>query len=174
MVREVWKDVSGYDGVYKIINLGRIKSVDRINGKGARIKVKVLKIMKNKSGYLTVHLYNGSRKNIKLHYIHRLVAQEFLGDSDETVNHKDGVKTNNNVDNLEWVSHSKNIKHAYKKGLMKRTGRVYITKPSGEKIMKNTYKSCSEYFGFKDGWIQHRVKMHGKKFVYNGHDIEVI
>lgn len=173
MTKEIWKSVDGYSDVYKVSNLGRVKSVDRINAKGARVKGKVLKTRKNNSGYLTVHLYNGSRESRKIHYVHRLVAQTFLDDMDETVNHKDGIKTNNNIDNLEWVSQSVNISKAYKSGLMHRCGRVKVTTPSGEEISMNTYLTCSEYFGFKGSWVQNRVKVYGKSFVYNGHSIKV-
>ena len=74
---------------------------------------------KNGSGYYDVHLYDNSKSTV--HKIHRLVADAFIPNPEDKpcINHIDGNKTNNNVDNLEWVTHSENMKHAYRTGLAK-------------------------------------------------------
>lgn len=98
---EVWKDIFGYEGLYKVSNLGNVKSL----GNDKKRKEKILKSYRNKcDGYLFVVLCKeGKRKNI---YIHRLVVQAFLTNPDKLpqVNHKDENKLNNNVSNLEFCT----------------------------------------------------------------------
>ncbi len=117
-MKEIWKDIKGYEGLYQISNLGRIKSLPKING----YKFQKELIRKNElgtNGYLIIVL----NKNSKHHSysIHRLVAQAFIPNPKDKpqVNHKDGNKLNNNVENLEWTTRSENQKHAYKLGLLK-------------------------------------------------------
>lgn len=108
---EIFLPVNGYDGLYEISNHGRIKSV---------VKNKIL-FGSSGNGYKKIILYNGSLLSAK--YIHRLVAIHFIqnGNRYKCVNHKDGNKHNNNVENLEWCTHSENNKHAFKIGLKKPT-----------------------------------------------------
>ncbi len=107
---EIWKEINGYENLYEISNTGKVKSL-RYN--------KILSGGYSGFGYLLVHLVKDSKKKQK--YIHKLVAEAFIPNEDNKpqVNHIDGNKTNNNVDNLEWVSFSENNKHAYKTGLKK-------------------------------------------------------
>lgn len=125
---EEWRDIVGYEESYQVSNLGRVKSLARgifeINGKQRVSKEKILKSKRISSGYRAVILYKDRKE--KTMYIHRLVAQSFLqNDNNYTdVNHKDGNKENNCVENLEWVTRSYNIKHAYNAGLRK----AYIDK----------------------------------------------
>lgn len=118
---EIWKDIMGYEGLYKISNFGRIKSLDRFilrkTGILSRIKEKILKQNINNWGYLLVNLYkNTNAKSIK---IHRFVAIHFIPNPSNLpeVNHIDGIKTNNKLENLEWSNKSLNQIHAYKMGL---------------------------------------------------------
>lgn len=125
-MEEIWKDIKGYEGLYQISNLGRVKSLDRIS-KGRKYKSKILSIQKNKNGYQTITLYDCS--NYKGFTIHRLVALSFIPNpqNKKCVNHKDGNKENNKVTNLEWVTHSENMKHAFDKGLNFVTKENHIT-----------------------------------------------
>ena len=98
MKKEYWKPVVGYEGLYEVSNWGRVKSLNyNHTGKG-----KILKQQQSMDGYYSV----GLSKNgiLKRYYVHRLVAEAFLPNSDNLplINHKDENKTNNNVDNLEW------------------------------------------------------------------------
>ena len=106
-MEEIWKDIEGYEGLYRVSNLGNIKSV--------RNSI-ILKGKDNGYGYMQVVLYNGKRKKL---YTHRLVAKAFIFNFDNKteVNHIDGNKKNNEVSNLEWCTHSENIIHADKNGL---------------------------------------------------------
>lgn len=117
MMNEIWKDVKGYEGLYQISNLGRIKSLKRQVGFIERDE-KILKPRLIRS-YLVAHLFkNNVAKNV---LIHRMVAEMFIENPENKpcVNHIDGNKQNNKVENLEWVTHSENDLHAYKLGLRK-------------------------------------------------------
>lgn len=95
-MKEVFKDIKGYEGIYQISNLGNVKSIRRN---------KLLKVAKDRCGYLkTVFSINNIRKT---YLIHRLVAETFITNPDNLpcVNHKDEDKSNNCVDNLEWCSY---------------------------------------------------------------------
>jgi len=112
MNREVWKDVVGYEGVYQVSSLGRVKRV--AGGMGAT-PGRILKPHRRPDGYLTANLCrDGKPKQVR---IHRLVAERFLGPAPSPrheVNHKNGDKTDNRVENLEWVTRSENHTHAYR------------------------------------------------------------
>ena len=121
-MKEIWKDIIDYPN-YQVSNLGNVKSKERFvnckyNSK-RKINSKILKpIMGN--GYYYVILYNEQGKsNPKA--IHRLVAQAFIHNHDnyKIINHIDGNKLNNNVNNLEWCTQSHNVKEAYRLGLEK-------------------------------------------------------
>jgi hypothetical protein len=117
---ELWRDVVGYEGLYQISNYGRLKSLSRVEHlvysdgrQGVRNrKEKILNPSTDKDGYLITGLRrDGVQKTVKLH---RIVAIAFIPNFDSLpeVNHKDGNKHNNTVDNLEWSSHQDNITHA--------------------------------------------------------------
>ena len=106
---EVWKDISGYEGMYQVSDLGRVQSLDRISHNGKRYKGRVLKPVPDGAGYLQVFL----RKDAKTRrfYIHRLVAGAFIENptNKPQVNHLDETeKWNNRVDNLAWATPKEN------------------------------------------------------------------
>ena len=127
---EVWKDIEGYEGIYQVSNLGRVRSIDRINNKGKRNKGALLKLGVNKrTGYVRVGLCKfGARKGKS---VHRLVAQAFIDNPNGlgTVNHKNENKQDNRVENLEWMSLQDNLAYGT------HTQRATAHKPdmSGEK-----------------------------------------
>lgn len=109
---EQWKDIKGFEGLYKISNLGRVKSLKRLDSIGRRVKERILRFKVNRYGYYYAELHNdGKSKSIK---IHRLVASAFINNKEGKleVNHKDGIKANNSLINLEWATRSENMKHA--------------------------------------------------------------
>lgn len=115
-VREEWRDIVGYEGCYKVSNLGRVHSLKRIvkakNNSKSSVPSKILKNRLAKNGYVTVVLSkNGMEKN-KL--VHRLVAESFIPNSSNLreVNHIDFNKTNNYVKNLEWCDRKYNSQHS--------------------------------------------------------------
>ena len=108
--REIWRDIPGYEGYYQASNLGNIKSLPRATSTGKTLKQHI----NARNGYCYVSLSKGGE--IKTKRVHILVANAFLGVNDKSlqVNHIDGVKTNNNVSNLEYCTSSENMKHAYR------------------------------------------------------------
>lgn len=116
---EVWKDVKGYEGLYQVSNLGRIKS---LNYKRTG-KEKIMKQTKRGNGYLRVDLCKD--KKIKTYNVHRLVAMTFIFNeyNKPQVNHINEIKTDNRVENLEWVTSKENVNYgtAIKRRTMKLT-----------------------------------------------------
>lgn len=117
-MEEQWKDIIGYEGLYQISNLGRVKSLKYG-------KERILKPIKKKDGYLTVVLYNGVGKKM---YIHRLVAINFIPNANnlQEINHKDENKENNNLNNLEWTDHITNMQYGT---LVERSAKARLNHP---------------------------------------------
>lgn len=108
MENEVWRDIEGYEGLYQVSNLGRVKSLGRFRkGSGGQmvlVKEKFKIHHDNGHGYKVVSLYKNNR--VQTVYVHRLVAAAFIPNfaNYEQVNHKDENKSNNRVGNLEWCT----------------------------------------------------------------------
>lgn len=112
---EIWKDIIGYEGLYQVSSLGRVRSLDRYDSNNHFLKGRILKLSANGKGYLKVAL--NSNGKAKTYSVHRLVLQSFIPNPDNLpqVNHKDENKTNNNVDNLEWCDNSYNLNYGTRK-----------------------------------------------------------
>ena len=119
-MKEIWKDIEGYEGYYQISNLGRVKSLERyVNTRWETPRIereKILKSCPDSYGYLTNIL---SKENVKRrYYLHQLIAKAFIPNphNKPCVNHKDLDRLNNNIDNLEWCTKSENTKHGWENG----------------------------------------------------------
>lgn len=109
MTTEIWRDVIGYEGLYQVSNLGRVKSL--YYG-----KERIMRPQKRQHGYLGVQLHGKgghAERNFRTMSVHRLVAEAFIPNPDglTEVNHRDEDKTNNNAENLEWISHADNTNY---------------------------------------------------------------
>jgi hypothetical protein len=151
--REIWKDVLGFEGVYKVSSFGRVKTLSRnirfVNEQGNEFfRISKERIMKERycKGYKTVLLYKSNR------YVNyrmcRLVAITFIPNKDNKpqVNHIDGNKENDFVYNLEWNTAKENMAHAKKYGLLKRKD-TFVNKLCKKVICTKTgvvYKSLKE------------------------------
>lgn len=150
-MEEIWKDIIGHEGSYRVSSLGRVKSMPKLlkRGKGSYLREeKILSSNPNTNGYVSVNLRSPNRTE----YVHRLVAEAFLSNEDQKphVNHIDSNKSNNQVTNLEWCTHDENMKHHKKskrttKGVRKRyygawSARIWI---DGRDISLGIYESES-------------------------------
>lgn len=132
-MKEEWRDIKDYEGLYRISNLGRVKS---LNYKGTG-REGILKLFKNKYGYLYVCLSkNGVHKYFR---VHRLVAQAFIPNPNNLpqVNHKDENCINNCVDNLEWCTQEYNNNYG--------THNEKIRRTKYKKYNGNTSKKVFQY-----------------------------
>lgn len=139
MEKEIWKDIPNYEGFYQASNLGRIKRIQR-NAKHPHSKIRLLKEKilipyeqippGRRDGYLRTTLFNNGKSQKK--FTHNLIAITFIdGKTSEKkfVNHIDGNKKNNTLSNLEWVTSSENINHAFENELRKRGfGKLFSNK----------------------------------------------
>ena len=164
-MREVWKQIDQF--YFYISNKGRVK-----NRFG-----QIRKLHKGKNGYLVLSEQNYEENKKYLLYVHRLVASYFLPveEYDECVNHKDGNKENNCVENLEWCSLAYNTKHAYEHGLIKNYRGIEIIE-NGMKFKKIVY--CINWLK-ANGYLKARhgniiMVINGKRHIAYGHTYRYI
>lgn len=114
---EIWKDVIGYEGIYQVSNLGRIKRISKNHLCNIKYQGEYyLKPLDNGKGYLRMKLSNnGSSKRVMLH---RIIAEAFINNPEnkKVINHINGNKKDNRIENLEWCTQSYNCLHSVKMG----------------------------------------------------------
>ena len=126
----MWKDIRNFEGFYQVSDKGEIRSVDRyvhFKYKDKFLKGAIKRQQIGTNGYKIVKLYKSDKKTYTFS-VHRLVAEAFLKKPSyaECVNHKNGIKTDNRVENLEWCSYSYNNKHAINNNLRKTNTKCMI------------------------------------------------
>jgi len=142
---EIFKEIKGYEGIYEVSNYGRVRTIPRVIIRSDNRKRTIPERIKDGNhtkGYKRVALIDNN-KNSKHFYVHRLVMSAFIGDSDLYVDHIDGNKTNNHIDNLRYVTNSENL------------------------TFRNTnkkYKSKHPYVYYDNARSQYRVYKYGKRF----------
>ena len=148
-MKEIWKDIKGYEGIYQVSNLGRVRSLDRIDSNNHPLNGVILKPYISNSGYLLVGLYKQQKRDRKL--LHRLVAETFLPNPENKpeIDHINTIKTDNTVflnedgsvnyekTNLRWVTKKENINNPRTKTKML----INARKPSKGKYGKKHHKS---------------------------------
>lgn len=140
MLNIEWKPIKDYEDLYIVSNTGLVKRIKFINGKHNFEQQRLLKPVLNKDGYMFVRLCkDGKTKNKR---IHKLVANAFLGESDLQVDHIDGNKQNNRLDNLEYVTPKENTNRAWNKGIAKYTNerKEKLRKIALEKWKTNSFR----------------------------------
>jgi hypothetical protein len=134
-MEEVWENIEGFEEIYQISNLGRVKSLERnvlCRSGFQKRKERILPCI-GSHGYHMVALYNNKKETCKT--IHSLIAKAFIPNPDDfpCVNHINGINTDNRIENLEWCTYGENNKHAYS-----HLGR---SAPLAGKFGKDNYKS---------------------------------
>ena len=175
MINEVWKDIVGYEGLYQVSNLGRIKSLPRqilsgIYYSNVRTTDEIIKSTTiSNAGYELVALYKNNKE--KRFTVHRLVAKTFIPNPDNLpeVNHKDEDKLNNHVGNLEWCTKKYNVNYGTSKQRLSDARKKPV-----EKLDKDDNVICK--YGFvtevkKDKFDPSRVIQccKGRKEYYRGY-----
>jgi len=146
---EIWKDIDGYNGIYQVSNYGNVyvkgKSIIR-NNISYFLKPKYMKCRFDSDGYLIVGLTKNKKQYT--HRVHRLVCEAFLENklNKPQINHIDGNKSNNNINNLEWCTAAENVQHSFRLGLNKysENNRVVISKKVIDIISNTIYSSIKE------------------------------
>ncbi|SCW57420.1 HNH endonuclease [Paenibacillus tianmuensis] len=144
---EVWREIAGYETLYQISNYGRVKSL----GNSQDRQEKILKQQLQRDGYKRVWLYKKGLKR-KRFPVHRLVANAFIPNPlrKEQVNHQNGNKLDNRLENLNWMTRKENIAHAYETGLVKKNKNPVIAThlDTGEQRQFKSQKEASRELGF--------------------------
>ena len=134
---EIWKDIEGYEGKYRVSNLGNVMVMWRANQyKDHTGKPHLLSPAKHRQGYLTVYLCKDGKRSRK-YYVHRLVAEAFIPNPDNLpqVNHKDEDKSNNCIENLEWCDGKYNSNY----GTRVERWRPQVVKPIIQKTLDEKF-----------------------------------
>lgn len=176
--KEIWKDIPDYEGIYQASTFGRIRTCE---GKttftekhGVRHwKQRVLKFKGEnyQTGYRVTLWKNGKSKD---HLVARLIARTFLGESNLTVNHKDGNRFNNHIENLEWCSLGDNIRKGFETGLYTTQIKVLITNKKTREIkIYRSMELASKAIGHGHGYISNSIKQYNK-FENESYEWEIV
>lgn len=179
-MQEFWKSIKGYEDKYEVSNLGRVRSIDRkisytrFDGKVVvrSYKSKILRPAVNRHGYLMVVLgFKGLNTTV-----HRLVAKTFLKNNTDKkcINHIDGNKQNNFVNNLEWCSYTENMLHSMKNKLHPSGEKLHLSKLNENQVLeiRSLYKDkkmnqteISEFYGVNQSTISLIVNNNTWKYI---------
>lgn len=164
-IKEIWKDLIGYENHYQVSNLGNIRSI-KIFKTNNIPRILNLKPTINSRGYLTVNLHKGKGFKPQVFKLHRLIISTFKENHNnlEIINHIDNNQLNNNINNLEWVSHRENTSHYH--SLRNDTSSKFI----GVSFTKG-YNKWRSFISFKDkvltiGHFNNEIEAHNARINY--------
>lgn len=183
-MQEIWKEIPGYEGLYEASTLGRIRTCEGKKTYSVLHGERVWKqrILKPKAcadyahcGY-RVTLWKD--KTPKDYLVARLVCTTFhenLIDTNMTVNHKDGNRLNNDINNLEWLSLADNIRHGFENNLYKQNKTILTNKETGESFCFRSQSEAAKFLGRSHGYINNLISknrefassINGEKFLYH-------
>ncbi len=157
-IREIWKQIPGYEGYYEVSNFGNVRSLPRNTIKNYSTGAKVITALKGRlkpssncnNGYLRIGLCKNDVP--KTFSVHRLVMSAFIGDSDLHVDHKNGIKTDNRLSNLQYLNVRDNICKNYPisetgyRGVHKEHTYFYMLCIKGKKYKKRGFKTAKQAF----------------------------
>lgn len=173
-MRIIVKNIIGYEGLYLIDNIGNVVSLPRQKGSRFVNEYKILKTKVNRNGYVEVALSKEGKT--KTFLLHRLIAIHFIENSKKLpcVNHKNGIKSDNRIENLEWCSASENTRHAYENNLgnfreyvnagieamNKHTQyiSVVLVAPDGKELVFNCSSDAAKYLGTNKDEITRAIR----------------
>ena len=169
-IAEIWKDVQGYEGLYQVSNLGRIKSLGRFVDK---LKChywqeeKILKLRKRVDGYLNVIL--SKKGKTKTFSVHRLVAMTFISNPENKpeVDHINAIKTDNSVNNLRWASHKENMNNSLTIAFLSISKLGENNPLYGKKLSEETKRKISDRLSGKNSPKAHKVKNIDTNEIFN-------
>lgn len=160
--KEIWKDIPDYEGIYQASTFGRIRTCEGKTTFTERHGVRhweqrVLKFKGEtyKTGYRVSLWKNGKSKD---YLVARLIARTFLGESNLTVNHIDGNRFNNHIENLEWCSLGDNIRKGFETGLYPQKKVLITNKKTGKAMFFRSMQLASKYLGKGHSYISDCVK----------------
>ena len=158
---EIWKDIPNYEGIYEASNYGRIRTAknkttfSKLHG----IRKWNQRIMKPrgesyKTGYRVSLWKEGKQRD---YLIARLVASTFLGESKLTVNHIDGNRFNNKIENLEWLSIGDNVRHAFENNLIKTSHKIKLIDKNKNEHLFLSLSKASQFLGRNNGYLSNNI-----------------
>lgn len=169
-MKEIWKDIEGYEGLYQVSNLGRVRSFYGVRGKACRI----LRLTQRRSGHLSVTLCK-DKKDVTFG-VHRLVAMAFVDGYQPglVVNHKDENPMNNHYDNLEWVTREENNDYGTRNERIRATSRIplHLRKNNDPRRKDKIRPLKGEDWRVVDGWHgRYKVSNLGRvSYLLQGHE----
>jgi hypothetical protein len=153
---EFWRDVQGYEGIYQVSDLGRVKSLNY----GGTGKEAIMKQQDNGNGYKFVRLSKKGEK-LKHVYVHRLVAESWidnpLPDMFTEINHIDENRSNNRVENLEWISHKDNLNYGHRTEKFAKTQSKQVLRVATGEVYNST-REAARITGFSQGNISNACR----------------